>query len=181
MLRWNIVTPGDGLRTVKSSILIHVLFSLCRWNSPLSKSSLLVVRLSCNVHWQCVLPCVFASELRNAWPFWCPLFVWLVFQQYSDHTCPFDCIISDVVFLVFLQYTRLLSRQLACSQLEMAVARASSMSDHFCPSSVVYLLCGWCDVTRKYDELRLTTYQGKKRSQTIETHSNTLKNTSLGF
>ena len=111
-------------------------------------------------------PAFFASELRNARPFWCPLFVWLVFQQYSDPTCPVECIISDVVFRVFLQYARLLSRQLACSQLEMAqaFASASSMSDHFCPSSVVYLLCGWCDVTRKHDEPRLTTYQGKKRS-----------------
>ena len=29
----------------------------------------------------------------------------------ADPTCPVECIISDVVFLVFLQYTRLLSRQ----------------------------------------------------------------------
>ena len=110
------------------------------------------------------LALLFASELRNARPFWCPLFVWLVFQQCSDPTCPVECIISDVVFRVFLQYTRLLSRQLACSQLEMAFARTSSMSDHFCPSSEVFLLCGWCYVTRKHDEPRLTTYQGKTRS-----------------
>ena len=79
----------------------------------------------------------FASVLRNALPFWCPLFVWLVFQQCSDidPTCSVECIISDVVFRVFLQYSRL--RQLACSQLKFSFARASSMSDHFCPSSVV--------------------------------------------
>ena len=29
---------------------------------------------------------LFASELRNARPFWRPLFVWLVFQQFSDPT-----------------------------------------------------------------------------------------------
>ena len=137
-----VVTPRDGLRTVKSSILIQVLFSLCGWKSPLSKYSLLVVRLSCNVHWQCLWPRFFARELSHARPFWCPLFVWLVFQQCSDPTCSVECIISDVVFRVFLQYTRLLRRQLACSQLEVSFARASSMSDHFCPSSVVYLLCG---------------------------------------
>ena len=40
--------------------------------------------------------------------------------------------------------------------------------------AVVYLLLWrmWCDV-RKHDEPRLTTYQGKKRTQTIKTHSNT--------
>ena len=92
-------------------------------------------------------PAFFASELRDARPFWCPLFVWLVFQQCGPIllvrlSVTLNCIISDVVFRVFLQYTLLLSRQLACSQLEVAFARASSMSDHLCPSSVVYLLCG---------------------------------------
>ena len=47
------------------------------------------------------LALLFASELRNARPFWCPLFVWLVFQQCSDPTCPVECIISDVVFRVY--------------------------------------------------------------------------------
>ena len=119
---------------------------------------------------------LFASELLNARPFWRPLFVWLVFQQFSDPTCPVECIISDVVFGVFLQYTRPLSRQLTCSQLEVAFARASFMSDHFCPSSVVYLLCGWCDVTRKHDEPRLCPHY-LPRQKALTNHQNSLEYT----
>ena len=140
MLRWNLVTPRDWLRTVKSSIMIHVLFSLCRWKSPLSKfigrsplvQCSLTVRLS-------LLFCQRAPQCSTVLvPAQCVVGLPAVLRSYL----PVECTISDVVFRVFLQYTRLLSRQLACSQLEMAFAFASSMSDHFCPSSVVYLLCG---------------------------------------
>ena len=144
MLRWNtmIVTPRDGLRTVNSYLDPCFVFTL-----SLEIASLEIFFMGCSPLLQCSLAVRLAPLFCQGAPQCSTVLMPALLCGWSSSSAPILLVRLSVSFPMSssgysfntLDYS---DRQLACSQLEVSFARASSMSDHFCPSFVVYLLCG---------------------------------------
>ena len=121
----------------------------------------------------------FASELRNARPFWCLLFVWLVFQQCSDPTCPlsvsfqmsssgysFNTLEYSVGSLLVLSWRWL-------SRIRTRILHERSLLPKFCGLSAVRMMWSDAKTRRAAPSLLTKAKSAHKPSKLTRIHSRT--------